>query len=74
MKNRFKNPDIQRIYETYLNLSEEKIQQAVGCGSGVDTAFTWGYSGKPMVGIHRYPHDSWAYAAYCAGKELHGKK
>ena len=74
MKPRFKDKHCQGLYELLLNSSEEELAIIKRRGSSIHGAFMWGYEGKPMVGFHRYPRGSWAYAAYCAGKELLRRK
>lgn len=70
MKPRFKDKHCQGLYELLLKSSKE-LKVIARRGSSIHSAFMWGYDGNPPVGIHNYPKTSWAYAAYCAGKELH---
>jgi len=74
MKPRFKDPHCQGLYELLLNSSEEELRVIANKGSLIHSSFMHGYEGGSLTGVHNCPKDSWAYAAYCAGKELLRRK
>jgi hypothetical protein len=67
-KPRFKDIDQQKLYEGYLNITDEELSGVLLYKSATDVAFTRGYTGEPLVGFHNYPKNTLAYTAYAAGK------
>jgi hypothetical protein len=72
MKN-FKDKSMQSNYLVWLNGSDELIANHIKGGKhyrggGNQSAFADGYEGHPLIGVRDY-RGTWAYSAYCAGKD-----
>jgi len=69
MKLRFKNLNMNKIYNNYIRLPQEAVDRAMlrkSSGSSGDMAFKAGYRGLKN---NLFPINSPLYAIYVAGKE-----
>lgn len=69
LKNKFKDIDQQKLYESYLNITQDELVKVLVYKSATDIAFSRGYNREPLVGIHKYPKNTLVYTAYAAGKD-----
>ena len=69
MKQRFKHPDMNKIYWVWVSRPRKDIEKVIGrsyASSNSDQAFRSGFSQKPFK---LFPINSPLYAVYAAGKE-----
>lgn len=68
MTRKFNDTTMQAAYDDMVRLTDDQLVKVLRRGSSQDSAFADGFEGCPQKGVRDYRR-TWAYAAWCAGKD-----